>query len=336
MKKKIILILVTIFFTNLNLVAFANNKNTIRAVDYSQSKNWLSLPSSISKNVDIFYLYPTAWHKVNKNGPDICEINNHMMLRNTKLSLKFLGSQFSTIGNMYAPYYRQADSAYILSLNYDQQDKFFSGIPKSDVFAAFDYYIKNYNHGRPFILVGHSQGSAEILNLLSEYMKSNPKVYQRMITAYVVGYSVTKDYLAKNPHLKFAQGPDDTGVIISYNTEAPEIKAVNPILRPNAISINPITWTREETLATADKNLGSIVFNKLGHTKIVKNYADARVDQKRGTIICSSVNSKKLFPKSKNFPTGVYHTFDYPFYYYNLKENAMNRINIFLRTHYES
>ena len=37
--------------------------------------------------------------------------------------------------------------------------KFLGEIPKADVFAAFDYYIKHYNNGRPFILAGHSQGS---------------------------------------------------------------------------------------------------------------------------------------------------------------------------------
>ena len=31
-----------------------------------------------------------------------------------------------------------------------------------------------------------------------------------MIAAYVIGYSVTKDYLAQNTHLKFAAGAGDT------------------------------------------------------------------------------------------------------------------------------
>ena len=93
-------------------------------------------------------------------------------------------------------------------------------------------------------------------NILAEYMKEHPDLYKRMIAAYVIGYSVTGAYLAQNPHLKFAAGPDDTGVIISYNTEAPGVNGENPVILPGGISINPITWTREKTLATATENLG--------------------------------------------------------------------------------
>jgi hypothetical protein len=50
-------------------------------------------------------------------------------------------------------------------------------------------------------------------------MAENPKVYDNMIAAYVIGYSVTEDDLIKYPHLKFAESAKDTGVIISYNTE---------------------------------------------------------------------------------------------------------------------
>ena len=58
--------------------------------------------------------------------------------------------------------------------------------------------------------------------VLSEYMKAHPEYLERMVAAYVVGYSITEDFLKANPHLKFAEGADDTGVIISYNTEGQE------------------------------------------------------------------------------------------------------------------
>ncbi|MFR2406214.1 MAG: DUF3089 domain-containing protein, partial [Eubacterium callanderi] len=118
-------------------------------------------------------------------------------------------------------------------------------------------YLEHENNGRPFILAGHSQGSNMLLYLLGEYMKAHPVVYRRMVAAYVIGYSVTGDYLAQNPHLRFAEAADDTGVIISYNTEAPGVTADNPVLLPGAKVINPISWTRDETLAPAEQSLGS-------------------------------------------------------------------------------
>ena len=230
----------------------------------------------------------------------------------------------------FIPYYRQADAAYTLNLPLEEQDSIIGGIPKTDVFTAFDYYIKNHNNGRPFILAGHSQGSNVLVYLLSEYMKENPKVYARMIVAYVIGYSITEDYLTKNPHLKFAEGPDDTGVIISYNTEAPEVQGNNPVILPGAIAINPINWTREETLATAQDSLGSILPNTEGKYVPVKNYADARVDKARCALICSTAEVEKWSPGNVVFIKGIYHSYDYPFYYYNIRENAANRTKIFL------
>jgi hypothetical protein len=330
MKINKIIISVVALFLSLTFVSYGNEK---KSVDYSQSKYWLAIPSSIEKEVDVFYIYPTAWHRVDPNEPNICAIDNHSMLDGSKTAYKVQATAFETIGNIYAPYYRQVDAVYAYSLPSEaDRTKLLSGIPKSDIFAAFDYYIKHYNNGRPFILAAHSQGSKMLSFLLSEYMKEHPDVYKRMVAAYVIGFSITKDYLAENPHLKFAEGPDDTGVIISYNTEAPNVTGNNPLLLPGAIAINPITWTREETLATADKNLGSIVLK--GKDEIIsfkeKNYADARVDKTRGVVICSTVDVEKLSPGHESFAKGVYHIYDYPFYYYNLRENSANRTKNFL------
>ena len=119
---------------------------------------------------------------------------------------------------------------YQLALPVAQQKANIQHVPLVDVTAAFEYYLQHYNKGRPFILVGHSQGSAVLKFLLSDYMKSHPDVYKRMIAAYVVGQSITPQYLAQNPHLKFGTGPDDTGVILSWNTEAPVVDGTNPVI----------------------------------------------------------------------------------------------------------
>jgi hypothetical protein len=303
--------------------------------DYSQSEHWLFLPASVDKEVDVFYLYPTSWQKVDPNEPSICAIDNPLMPKYSKLAFARQATAFETIGNIYAPYYRQLDVASRSSMTIDEQEKVVAGIPTSDAVGAFDYYIKHYNNGRPFILAGHSLGSNVLAYLLSGYMKNNLQVYSRLIAAYVIGYSVTSEYFAKNPHLKFANGPDDIGVIISYNTEAPEVvKGTNAVVLPDGIAINPITWTREETLATADKNLGSITLNKDGSVAAgiptpVMNYADAKVDKIKGVVICSTADVDKLSPGSV-YVRGVFHSFYYLFYYYNIRENATNRTKKFL------
>ncbi len=223
-----------------------------------------------------------------------------------------------------------------MTLPQAEQAQIVGDIPAGDAIAAFDFYINNYNQERPFILAGHSQGSNVLIYLLSRYMKVHPEVYQRMVAAYVIGYSVTAEYLADNPHLKFADGPDDTRVIISYNTEAPVIEGNNPVVLPGAQVINPISWTREETLATADRNLGSMLVDADYNLVSAGKYADARVDKARGVLICSTADVEKLSPGNAVFGKGVYHRYDYLFYYNNLTENAANRVNQYLQIHGQS
>jgi len=234
---------------------------------------------------------------------------------------------FDTAANVYAPFCRQDNSSPDNRLNV------IAGIPTTDATAAFDYYIRNFNKGRPFVLAGHSQGANIVCNLLSGYLKANPQVYARMIAAYVIGGPVSKQFLKDNPHLKFAEGPDDTGVVISFNTEGPVVAGVNPVLYGIVgLVINPINWKRDETPADTTQGSGSLFPNKQGTWVKIPQYADARVDTARGVLICTTADEKKLaiIDSLSGFPAGVYHSFDYPFYYFNIRQNAAHRIQKFL------
>ena len=89
-------------------------RDTIIPTDYSNADHWLSLPAPV-KEVDVFYIYPTAWLKVNKSDPDICALDNASMLEGSRILYAWQASAFEPVCNIYAPYYRQADAAYILS-----------------------------------------------------------------------------------------------------------------------------------------------------------------------------------------------------------------------------
>ena len=313
----------------------------VKLTDYESRSHWLYLPSKSvkQKRVAIFYVYPTAYSRV-PGGPIYATILDPRMVPGAQAAFQRQATAFLTVGNVYAPYYRQIDATYQLSQPFAQQKKNIAGIPSTDVFAAFKYFLKHYDRGRPFILVGHSQGSAVLAKLLAKYMKSHPAVYARMIAAYVVGYPIQGTYLQQHPHLKFAKGPSDTGVIVSWNTEAPTIAAPSPVVQPGAIAINPITWTRKQTEASAAKNRGSIeldpatggtpLLNADGTIKRFKNIADARVDKAKGVVICSTIDaSAPPYFTPGGFPMGVLHTFDYPLYFFSVRANAADRVQHF-------
>lgn len=307
-----------------------NADDVNNVTDYSKPYNWLSADMSGSLPVDVFYLYPTAWQK-GPNDSNYCSVDNASMIKGANGAFNRQATAFLPVGNIYAPYYRQADAMYTLTLpTIAQQDESVRIIPAADGVAAFNYYLDHYNKGRPFILAGHSQGSNVLLYILAQ-LKDQPEVLGRMVAAYVIGFSVTKDYLAQNAPLKFATGPDDTGVIISYNTEAQGVTN-SPLVRPGALAINPISWTLTDLEAPKEDNAGSIrpVTMALSDLTPVKDFASAQVDTVRGVVICKSVDASKF--SIQGFP-GVYHSYDYPFYFYNIRQNAQNRVEKYLAAH---
>ena len=293
-------------------------------VDYSDKNNWMRQPEA-TKDVDAFFVYPTEYDDPAEGAPKFAPIDEPAMRIPAEFAYLKIATAFEDCANVFAPYYRQGNMSYLGNISAEERNAAFNSIPKSDILAAIDYYFEHLNGGRPFILVEHSQGSIMQSFVLSEYMKAHPEYLKRMIAAYVVGYSITEDFLKANPHLKFAEGADDTGVIISYNTEG-EGNGNNIVVLPGAISINPINWKRDETYASAEESLGGRVFNMetLDFEK-VPNAADAKIDLKRGVVITTTT---AVAPEGASSPFGAasFHENDYPLYYYNIKANAAARV----------
>ena len=232
--------------------------------------------------------------------------------------------------NVFVPYYRQSGMRYAneVSKKTGDIDAALSGISYDDISAALDYYFENCNGGRPFIIAGHSQGAAMVRYILKNYFKKHPEYYERMVAAYAIGYSITKEDLEANPHMKFATGESDTGVIISWHTEGPknvEENAHNVVVLPGAISINPLNWKRDETYAPASENLGSYLPNaKTEMYEITDVGADAKVVLSRGVIVTNTTYDQ--YAAAEFFGPQSFHEDDYTLYYNNIKDNVAKRI----------
>lgn len=323
--KKILIIVLLFANCFINCVAAE-----IHRTDYSDNSNWLSKPAKNSYSADVFYIYPTVCTTEDKSN--LCAIDNQQMREASKNVFKLQAEAFDTVADIYAPFYTQYNFRAFEYSNYEkiQQNTLNNVQGLSDIYWALDYYFENLNQGRPFILVSHSQGSAIMLVALNDYMKKHPEYYKNMVAAYVIGYPVTKEYLKNNPHLKFAKKSDDTGVIISYDVQAPDKSGINVLQAKNQLVINPINWSRSQRLAKADKNLGSLDEKTLKIT--TPGIADAKVNKKLGVVICSTADTEKYEIKlPKLFGNGSFHGQDFQFYFLNLRENARERIDKFLK-----
>ena len=306
-------------------------KPTIIATDYSNEDNWLQIPE-ITKDVDAFYIYSTSYidDSFKEGAPDFAPIDNEEMRMRAIGEYVTNASVFEESCNVFVPWYRQVGMKYAgeVSKKYGSIDAAFDAEPYTDIKAALDYYFEKCNNGRPFIIAGHSQGSAMVKYVLKNYFKEHPDYYKRMVAAYAIGFSVTKDELAANPHMKFATGESDAGVIVSYNTEGPknvEENAKNVVVLPGAISINPLNWKLDETYAPASMNKGSLVQNnETGEIEFVDIGADAQINLARGVVVTTT--SAKPIELADFFGPASFHDNDYTFYYKNLEENVAKRI----------
>ena len=333
MKNYKIVFLVGIFTMT---VSCKNNNNdsseSKQSLNYANSYNWVSLPSVIDKNVDVFYVYPTIY--AGKN-PQNMDISDSSLRENARGLIVAQAGVYAAHANLFAPFYRQ-QSAALQSMDAGNdgkdayQDSVFQ-VGAGDVERAFDYYLEHLNPDRPFILASHSQGTMTLINLMRKRF-NDPALQKRLVAAYLIGYTITRDDLEKYPWMKLAQGKDDTGVIITFNTEGVNA-GPSPVLLPGAVAINPLNWRTDATPADRSANLGAKFFNDTNGELLeeIPNFAAAHLDIQKGVLIVTDMKtpeSEKIdLVHMGRWSEGVYHRYDYAFWYKNLQQNVGDRID---------
>ena len=307
--------------------------------DYSDENNWAHLPENTDNAVDTFFIYPTVYVNPEPGAPEIVSVDDSAFRLDVSEYYFEAPELFDEMTNLFEPFYRQSNLCALSGKTYEEIVEFQLREQRTDIYVALDYFFEHYNNGRPFILAGHSQGSLMLKIALCDYFIEHSEYLERMVAAYVVGFSVTTDDLKTNLALKFAETSDDTGVIVSWNTEGPENKnEKNNVVLENAISINPLNWKRDDTYAPASENLGdrTQVIDSEGNEGFIVNkpgLADAQIDLERGVVVCTTLEEHyvKSEPGADNvFGPASLHECDYSAYWENIRENVYTRIDAFL------
>ena len=298
------------------------------AVDYSDPATWAYYGEGEGKSVDLFLICPTV--DLGKDG------NFNMRLDDAKTKESFVGALnmergiYEDYTVMYAPFYRQI--TFPLYLVSEEEAWPYVEIAYGDVEDAFMYYLENLNDGRPFILAGFSQGAQLALMLLEDHF-ADTALADNLVAAYCIGWRVTEDDLASYPHLRMAEGEDDTGVIVMFSTEAPE--ADSSIIVPEGIrtlGINPLNWRTDSTLAVRSLNIGACFTDYSGAiTGEIPNLTGCYLDEDRGTLKAVDIIPEDY--SNSLFPDGVYHLYDYQFFFRNLEENVRTRLESWQEAH---
>ncbi len=298
-----------------------------RTTDYAKRENWAYFEiESANTRADVFFICPTVFSGDHQTF--------NMPLSDAKAKANFLGATrmekgiYDEESRFFAPYYRQ------IGLNvYAMEEKLredYLETAYADVEAAFMYYLKTENQGRPIILAGFSQGAEMCLRLLKDCFRSEA-IRQRLVVCYAIGWRVTPEDLTANPHLKCANGEQDTGVIVSFNSEAEDI--THSLMIPEGtktFAINPLNWKTDATPAAKTENKGACFTNYQGEiVREIPCLTGAYIDPVRGSLKVPDVTPQAYPHVLTLFSEGIYHLYDYQFFYRNLQENVRTRLDAF-------
>lgn len=135
--------------------------------------------------VDCFYVYPTV--KLTSAGP----MTDFANIGITLDPLLAQAARFNEVCRVYAPLYRQngvvpgAGGAPMTS----GMTSFALGA--TDVHDAFAYYLEHFNQGRKFVLIGHSQGTGMLTQMMVQDVDPQPSVRSRLLSALLIGAGVS-------------------------------------------------------------------------------------------------------------------------------------------------
>jgi Protein of unknown function (DUF3089) len=324
------------------------------APDYGESRAWMAFPGrngperstpsgftaidEASAPADVFFIHPTTylendvWNAAyDVDGP----YNLPVVLGQI--------SAFNGCCRLYAPQYRQSSLSALKSSPQANQ------LAYSDVARAFRWYIEHENHGRPFIIAGHSQGAGLAVRLLQAEILATP-LRKQLVAAYVLGAYVPSNF--GDVGLPTCGSALQTGCIIGWNTTQTGRDGAKLVTRNvsywwqgaerksgnlPAVCVNPLTWT-ETGAAPASANAGSLGFPKPPYPKTATTLG-ALWPHLTGAVCKDSLLAVDVPNKAPEgyhdalaLVYGSYHRNDFGMFYAAVRQNAIDRAKAFTAT----
>lgn len=279
------------------------------ATKWADERNWYQSTQEVNDSlVDVFYFVSTeVLEEKDEAGRDLfLSLNTEEERKSLLAEMEYARDMFGDSVNFFSPFYSQFT---VSSMKQPTETwKAIRAEASKDAAEAFRYYIKHKNHRRPFILVGFSQGSMHLVDVLK---KMNKDIYQRMIAAYCLGYRLSKEEL-EYPHIKPAQDKDANGVIVSFNSVS-DTCAIWPLVSKGAaVCTNPINYRTDSEPAT-------LIFQDDTMT--------VSVEPTHNVLLVKGENMDAYsFPPLADFcKPGNLHHWDLLFYRNAIRQNALRR-----------
>jgi hypothetical protein len=161
---------------------------------------------------DCFYVYPTVSFDATGNSDMVANDEER----------KVIEAQFARFGSQcrtFAPLYRSVTLTALRAAMTGKPIPADRELNYADVRDAWNHYLKADNQGRPFVLIGHSQGAGLLRRLVAEEVDGKP-VAGRMLSAMLLGTTVTvakgKDMGGDFKATPLCRSASQSGCVITY------------------------------------------------------------------------------------------------------------------------
>ncbi len=162
---------------------------------------------------DCFYVYPTVSEQPTPNA------NKDIDPQQIAIA-QYQAARYSENCKVYAPIYRQTTLAGISDP--DNVDPATFELAYRDVLRAWKKYLRKYNKGRGVVLIGHSQGTGMLNELLSSEIEGHKAQRKKLISAILLGGNVTvrkgRDKGGTFQKTSLCTSPRQIGCVIAFST----------------------------------------------------------------------------------------------------------------------
>ena len=164
--------------------------------------------------VDCFYVYPTVSRDQTNNSDMMAGPGENGVVRSQL-------ARFASKCRVYAPLYRSITLAGLGRLLAGDGIEWDVTLGYNDVVDAWNHYLEHDNDGRGVILMGHSQGTGVLVQMIAAEIDGQP-VQDRIISAFLLGNSVAvpegEDVGGSFNHMPLCRSADQIGCVITYMT----------------------------------------------------------------------------------------------------------------------
>ena len=162
--------------------------------------------------IDCFYVYPTVSLDTTPNSD--------MVAGEEELSVvRVQAARFGSQCRVYAPLYRQVTLAALRAVLAGRPAAVDRNLAYNDVLDAWNYYLEHDNQGRGVVLIGHSQGSMVLTELIKREIDGKP-IQKQLISALLLGTNLAvprdKDVGGAFQQVPLCRNSKQIGCVITY------------------------------------------------------------------------------------------------------------------------